>query len=277
MSAPTAGSVVRESFAASVERLHANVPLIDDDGDPEGVHRARVAARRLRSDLRVFASLVDRAWAKDLRSELRWLADALGVARDADVLLVHMREVSAAWPAADRDRVAPVLAALTRQDEEANLALREILASDRAPALLHRLHGSATALPLVGPHDRPAAEILPPLLHAQLDHLHEVAARADSAPTDRRLHGVRIAAKHVRYAARSVAPAVRGARALAEAAEDLQGVLGEHQDAVVAEAWLRRFGADDLADRERVAASAAAARWPGAYALVVAAERRIGA
>lgn len=277
MSAPTAGSVVRESFAASVERLHANVPLNHDDGDPERVHQARVAARRLRSDLRVFASLVDRAWAKDLRSELRWLGSALGVARDADVLLVHMRDVSAAWPAADRDRVAPVLAALTRQDEEANQALREVLASGRAAALLHRLQGSAIALPLVGPHDRPAAEILPPLLRAQLVELHEVAARADSAPTDRRLHRVRIAAKHVRYAARSVAPAVPGAVSLAEAAEDLQGVLGEHQDAVVAEAWLRRFGADELADRECVAASAAAGRWPEAYAAVAAAQRGIAA
>ena len=59
-------------------------------------------------------------------------------------------------------------------------------------------------------------------------------------PSDEQLHEVRIEAKRCRYAAEAVAAAVgKRARAFAKAIADLQDVLGEHQDAVVAVAWLR--------------------------------------
>src|SRR5262249_20554557 len=82
-------------------------------------------------------------------------------------------------------------------------------------------------------------------------------------PPDAQLHEVRIEAKRCRYAAEAVAPAIgKRARAFAKAIADLQDVLGEHQDAVVAEAWLREvasaaigrevFVAGQLASPERL-------------------------
>jgi CHAD domain-containing protein len=91
------------------------------------------------------------------------------------------------------------------------------------------------------------------------------------------LHKVRIKAKRCRYAAEAIAPLVgQRAAAFAKAAATLQDVLGEHQDAVVAEAWLRSsavksravrtaFVAGELAGLERAAAEAAAARWRRAW------------
>jgi CHAD domain-containing protein len=59
------------------------------------------------------------------------------------------------------------------------------------------------------------------------------------------LHEVRIRAKRLRYACEAVAPVVgKPAASLARAAADLQGVLGDFHDAVVAEAWLRAASAD---------------------------------
>ena len=66
--------------------------------DPEGVHQARVATRRLRSDLRTFGPVLDERWSEDLRAELRWLGAALGKVRDADVLTELLRSASTELP-----------------------------------------------------------------------------------------------------------------------------------------------------------------------------------
>jgi CHAD domain-containing protein len=86
---------------------------------------------------------------------------------------------------------------------------------------------------------------------------------------DHELHLARIAAKRCRYAAEAVAPALGNeVRAFAKAITDLQDVLGEHQDAVVAGEWLREnrdgagFVAGELAATEHFAAMEARAQWP---------------
>src|SRR5438105_15341635 len=90
---PTGGvaTVIRDALDASVQRLLLADPIARVGEDPEGVHQARVATRRLRSDLRTFAPLLDPAWVTSLRDELRWLGAELGGAREAEVLLGHLR------------------------------------------------------------------------------------------------------------------------------------------------------------------------------------------
>ena len=58
---------------------------------PDAVHKARVATRRLRSALRTFRPLLDRTVTDPLRREVRWLTGALGAPRDAEVLLQALR------------------------------------------------------------------------------------------------------------------------------------------------------------------------------------------
>ncbi|MGH2771512.1 MAG: CHAD domain-containing protein, partial [Actinomycetota bacterium] len=94
----TGGEVVRYALATSVDRFCRNEPGVAAGEDPEAVHQARVATRRLRSDLRTFASLVDPGWAGELRAELAWLAGLLGGIRDADVLSMRLRERVSALP-----------------------------------------------------------------------------------------------------------------------------------------------------------------------------------
>jgi CHAD domain-containing protein len=93
-------------------------------------------------------------------------------------------------------------------------------------------------------------------------------------PTDPELHRIRILAKRARYAAESVA-IIAGptAASFARAAAKLQTVLGEHQDSVTAQAWLRAaklsgrraFAAGELIAMEHLAAAEARARWPKAW------------
>ena len=57
-----ATEVVRNTIAGSVQRLIAHDAGVRLGDDPEFVHQARVATRRLRSDLRTFRSLLDAEW-----------------------------------------------------------------------------------------------------------------------------------------------------------------------------------------------------------------------
>src|SRR5436190_7535261 len=86
-----AGDAVRAALATGFARLLRHDPGVRIGDDPEDVHQARVATRRLRSDLRTFRSLLDQEQAQVLRDELKWAADLLGDVRDADVLLERLR------------------------------------------------------------------------------------------------------------------------------------------------------------------------------------------
>jgi CHAD domain-containing protein len=104
----------------------------------------------------------------------------------------------------------------------------------------------------------------------------EVEALGDDPP-DSALHGVRIDAKRVRYAAEAVVPAFgKKARTFVRAMTDIQDVLGEHQDAVIASEWLRTtaaqsddeaqgFAAGQLAGIEHHDSLTARSEWPGAW------------
>ena len=128
--------------------------------------------------------------------------------------------------------------------------------------------------------------MVPKLVRRPWRALRKSVAALGSPPTDEELHRIRIQAKRCRYAAEAAA-AVSGKRAadFARAATALQDVLGEHNDAVVAEAWLldwatpRRspkavFAAGELAGLERAAALSARRRWRSRWKELVAARPR---
>jgi CHAD domain-containing protein len=85
---------------------------------------------------------------------------------------------------------------------------------------------------------------------------------------------VRILAKRVRYAAEAAAPALGGdAARFGKLAAAVQTELGEHQDSITMQAWLRgaangrrrAFVAGELTAMEAVQAQAARDRWPAAW------------
>jgi CHAD domain-containing protein len=273
----SAGSVVRRAIALSVIRLIRHDPVVRLDADPEGVHQARVATRRLRSDLRSFRSLLEPDFASALRDELGWLARGLGDLRDADVLLERLRGRIAELPPDARAGAAGVLGGLERERAEARARIAEMLASSRYVALLDLLVQAANAPALREPAADPAVEVVPGLVRRPWHKLAKRVERLDESPSDDDLHEVRIRTKRVRYAADAVAPVVgKQARGLAKAAARLQDVLGDLNDAVVAAAWLdawRERAADDaeahaaaaLAAAERADAAGLRLRWRPAW------------
>jgi CHAD domain-containing protein len=276
-SGATAGDVVRRAFAASVVRLIEHDPVMRLDADPEGVHQARVATRRLRSDLRTFRSLVDPAWATALRDELGWLAAILGSVRDGDVMLERMRKRASQLPETTAGGAARVLQTLETSRDDAHRELLATLSGERYLSLLDALVSAANAPSLLLEADLPASTVLPGLVRRPWRSLAERVKTLGEHPADEDLHDVRIRTKRVRYAAEAVVPLVgRQARAFAVAAGRLQDVLGDLNDATVAEGWLREwargsrsmpgvFAAGELAGLERAAGGRYRSRWERAW------------
>jgi CHAD domain-containing protein len=287
---PTAGEVIAVAVRSDISRVFDHDPFVRlRQGLPKGdtpVHQMRVGARRLRSDLRSFAPLLDPDWAALIDGELRWLAAALGKARDAEVLRARLRATADEDPLAPLDEAAVqrIDAELTVRHEEALVALDEVLASPRYLALLDLLVEAARAPRLADPAGRPAVKALPGLVLRPWRKLVHGGGAAPGAGgllpqgPDDEWHEVRIRGKRARYATDAVAAVVGGgAAALAVALAEVQELLGEHQDAAVAaDTWLEiaRSDPDDhtlavtagrLYERERAAVRRARAGFPAAW------------
>jgi CHAD domain-containing protein len=232
--------MVRAALASGLHRLVAHDPGVRLDEDPEEVHQARVATRRLRSDLRTFKTLVDPEWADGLRQELGWLARPLGEVRDADVLLDRLRAETGRIPAEDRRPVGALIDRLTASRERSLETLFEALDSKRYVALLDALIDGVANPRLADDADKPAEDVAATLVGKAWRKLKRSVGELGPEPADEQLHRVRIMAKRCRYAAEAVVGVEgRPAKRFAGAVAGLQDVLGQLQDAVVATSWLR--------------------------------------
>lgn len=266
-----AKDVIKHVFADSIASLLLQDPLVRTSDDPEAIHQARVATRKLRSHLRTFGPLLDPEWTEPLRSELGWLAMGLGAVRDREVLVERLRERTKTLPESDQRSASSLVQILVVEIETLRRKLLTELDSARYVDLLERLVLASHAPATLPEADEPALKVLPPLAAGPWKRLRSAVRQLPDPPTDPELHRIRILAKRARYAAEAVAPIVGSdASAFARAAAKLQTVLGEHQDSVTAQAWLRSarisgrraFVAGELIAMEHVAAEDARAKWP---------------
>jgi CHAD domain-containing protein len=240
----TTGLLVRQALAKSVTQLigqHAKVCLGDD---PEDLHQFRVAARRLRSDLRTFVPLLDVHLTRWLRDELSWLGEEVGAGRDADVLAERLRSQLTRLPERDAKPVDTLLHHIEQTKSEAFDRLLAAFDDDRYVALLEALVDVAHAPRFAGESgvaDRAARPIFIDIVHKPWRRLSRAVDNLAPDAPDAAFHATRILAKRARYAAEAVAPLYgRDARQFARALADVQTVLGQYQDTTVAEAWLRQ-------------------------------------
>ncbi len=239
-----AATAVRAALARGVRRIVMNDPRTRL-GEVEPLHQMRVGTRRLRSDLRTFRELTDPDWAASLRADLKWLGAALGDVRDLDVLRGRLRESGAGLD----PHLEGLFDTLAARREVARERLLGALRSTRYVTLLDRLVEAAAAPPLTAAADAPSRDVLPPLVRRSWKKLAQAGRGLADASPDEDFHEVRKRAKQARYAAEAVAPAIGKARGpqakrFAEAAADLQEVLGDLQDSVVAKEAIEQFTAD---------------------------------
>jgi CHAD domain-containing protein len=267
--------LVRHDLSAAVLRLFVHEPGVRLGEDPEAVHKARVATRRVRSSLRSFHAVLEAGWTSRLRAEARWLADRLGAVRDADVLLGRLEDQVDGLEKPDGRAARRLLKRLAGERDAARARLLAAMREGRYLQLLEDLLAAAGA-PAVIDGDQPAAGVLVPMVARTWRKLRKEVDRAGDDPSDAQLHRIRVKAKRCRYAAEAVAPVVgEPAARFAEAVEAVQEVLGDHHDAVVAQAWLRQAAggtgdakaqsAGQLIAAERAAAERARVQWHDAW------------
>src|SRR5438128_4031794 len=131
--------VVASSIASATKTLIAHDPGLRLGGDVEHVHKARVATRRLRSDLRTFRRVLDRVWVWRVRGDLRWVGGALGAVRDADVLLGGLQAEAERLGDVDSVPARALLAGLREERERANAQLQLVLDGEPYAILLDTL------------------------------------------------------------------------------------------------------------------------------------------
>ena len=261
------GEALAVALEADYRALLAHDPGTRRGEDPESLHQLRVAIRRLRAFLRAARPLVDREWAESLREELGWLGGHLGPARDLDVMLDRLRaEVKALGD--DEAAAAGLLAGLETDRADAYRDFSTTLRGDRYLALLDRLEAAADP-PLSGEE-----KTLTKIFHREAKRMRKTFAELGDNPEDDALHASRIAVKRARYAADLAAHELgKPGATFVAVAKQLQDILGDHQDAVVAEERIRQwaesapgpesaFAAGRLVQLEHDRMAAARAAWP---------------
>ena len=215
----------------------------------ESVHKMRVATRRLRSALTTYRPLFAPGTTDVLREELRWLGQSLSEARDAQVLRERLDRLVAAEPV--ELVMGPVAARLDRElgarEQGGREMALEALNSARYYRLLDALDQVVASPALAADAEGRAVKVVPRLIQRDAKGLRRavkaIVRAADAHDRDLAFHEARKKAKRLRYAAESAFPVFpQRATALASAAEAVQGVLGEHQDTVVARQTLRECG-----------------------------------
>lgn len=174
--------------------------------DPEELHDMRVATRRMRAALAVFADVLPPK-AQHLRDELGWIAESLGAVRDLDVQLERVEQWMEEVPEDDRKALGDLGRLLDHQRQDARRRLLATLESTRYERAVADFSSLVRQEPsqLPAAAAAPAVVVVPELLRARHRAVAKAAKRVKhtGAPDD--LHKLRIRGKRLRYALEFVA------------------------------------------------------------------------
>jgi triphosphatase len=267
----TTGELALRALADNAAAFLEHAPGALASQQPEHVHQMRVATRRLRAALRLFADVLP-PQAASLSGELKWIAGRLGRVRDLDVQIRRLGEEAVGLSVGDA--VVPYASWLADKRARAQAELAEALQSQRYVELADRLQGvrptsrfsardavgrtpltdvpgsaaarlrlqdaSSAALPGTSAWvsdpaaDRPLLEDAPPRLKRAMRRVRKLADAIDRHSSTADLHAVRIRAKRLRYTVEFYVPVYgRPAERFVRGVVALQDALGNLQDAVV--------------------------------------------
>ena len=228
---------VRKILTYQLQKFHEQIPGIEQDIDPEFVHQARVATRRMRSCLRLFRDAVPVSTGNFLAAELRWLAGLLGEVRDLDVFLLNLSDFQqqlGRFPEKQRTFFKDWIA----EHRRGPLAiLHQTLASSRYQNLERRL-ARFLSQPLPQRPRAPLAlkqvyEVAPQLINEKFAAVMKQGHAVLADPKLKEFHFLRIQMKKLRYACEFMSSAYEGSLDpfIARTVE-IQDCLGDIQDTV---------------------------------------------
>ncbi len=233
-------------LAYRVLRNQASAMLVHVPGtrlgeDIESLHQMRVATRRMRAGMGMFASVLP-VRAGRLRAELGWLAALLGEVRDLDIQLGRFDDWTEEMPGDHREALDELADLLAGHRVQARRALLEALDSRR----YDRLVSGLVAMLVQGPSSRsttgraPAVTTMPELIEERHRAAGKSARRAKRTGAATDYHRLRIRCKRLRYALEFASGLYDGElKGFVRQMTRLQDALGSMQDAEVASSRLQ--------------------------------------
>jgi CHAD domain-containing protein len=237
--APTEDASIEEhlryNLLRQLQSLKQADPGVRIGGEPEDVHRIRVAARRMRTILRTVRKIVPAEWVESPLSGLKWLGDVFARARDLDVQMSYFRREAEQLKVRDRRPLERFLRHLQEEREKAQQTLMDEMKSARYLGFVSKLQEAADAPSVLN-----SEYTLIDAAGRQYRKLRKTIRRLKRSPSNTDLHRVRIKTKRARYAA-EVAEVLDGKAVtrFIKSAEQFQDLLGTHQDAVLAERYVQ--------------------------------------
>jgi triphosphatase len=235
---------------ACLHQLVGNLPAVQG-GDPEGLHQMRVALRRLRAAISLFADMLVDPRIQQMKAEFKWVTGELGPARELDVFIKQVVK-----PVADSKPNAAGVAVLTRdlqqRREDAVARAAEAIESARFRALVLDSAawietGDWTRDDLAHTlREQPITVAAAKELRKRWRKILKRGARLDTLDSQRR-HKFRIQTKKLRYASEFFGGAFPGKKAtrrrkgFVAGLEKLQDALGDLNDIAVHEGLSERI------------------------------------
>jgi len=240
--------ILRQRFEAIVECYSAPLEKPKD----EGVHDMRVAIRRLRSALRDFGRLTDKFPLKKIRKQLRSLADTLGEVRDLDVAIEAFTDAAGyAESTSVKKGIEEIVRDCQRQRSDAYNRLEKHLTKEDLAELTKQFdHAFDQTLRQHKMFDATSVEEAGRVvIESALDRFLENIDAIYEPFAVRRIHRLRIAGKHLRYAIELFEGLWDGRlRSFGEQTKKMQSYLGDLHDR---DFWIAGSGKRISAERPR--------------------------
>jgi CHAD domain-containing protein len=209
--------------------------------DIEALHQMRVATRRMRAALDMYADVLPVRAAR-LHDELGWLAAVLGDVRDLDIQIGRFDDWTEEMSGELREALDELADLLVAERVRARTALLEALDSKR----YERLVSGLTAMLVQGPSSRSmagrasAVSAMPALIGERHRAAGKAARRATRTAVAGDYHRLRIRCKRLRYALEFASGLYDGElKGFVRQMARLQDTLGSMQDAQVASSRLQ--------------------------------------
>jgi len=234
-------AILRRHFAAVL----AHEPGVRLGEDAEELHDMRVATRRLRAALKLYAEALPKRAGRYER-DLRSFANALGEVRDLDVHLERL----AGEGARNGDAIEEVAAVLEERRTEARRRVLRMLDSNRYERFVANFSGTLRR----GRSPAPTAPILeaaPDLVRRRFRKVSKAADALSESSSPEDFHDLRKKGKRLRYALEPLQVIYgKPSEKMVELLKEIQDQLGDHQDLIVAAGLMRELGsAADLPPR----------------------------
>lgn len=228
--------------------LLMNEAVAFEESSSEGLHQMRVALRRMRSAFDAFHDAIDAAAADRMSNEARWLANAIGRARDFDVFLSDIltpveadnrgdKELLALRAAAEKARTAAWAGAraTVRSSRMTRFVLELALYLDERGWRETRIDGDAAL-------KAPLVDFASDALDRRLKKVVKLARHIESLDIDER-HDLRKRLKRLRYTLSFFASLYRrtAAKRYLHALGELQDVFGALNDVEAARAIVKEL------------------------------------